>query len=216
MAQGGRCQQQTSFDRISQPQHNGNARISCARTTGSHINETTAFPVRSPDGRRSFGLKRSGTPHPRINQRLACRVSFAAHRYGRRGVQSALGLPDRPFSARASRRGASPEGIPICILDARRAPHGERRGHPDRISSEGQAAPRPSAKRVHRTRASECATPAAKLPLPHCLANVFFAESGYAFRIQLPSDKIAEWKSIAEEASELMESWRTGAREDRQ
>jgi hypothetical protein len=59
----------------------------------------------------------------------------------------------------------------------------------------------------------ECDTPGAMLPLPHCLANVFFAESGRAFRIQLPSDKSSEWKPIAEKASELMESWRARARE---
>lgn len=58
----------------------------------------------------------------------------------------------------------------------------------------------------------ECDTPAAKHPLPHCLANAFFPESGFAFRLQLPSDKLFEWKAIAETASQLMESWRSEAR----
>ena len=54
----------------------------------------------------------------------------------------------------------------------------------------------------------ECDTPSTKVTFPGCRANVFFAESEFAFRFLFPVERLSDWKLISLKASELMQSWR--------
>ena len=55
----------------------------------------------------------------------------------------------------------------------------------------------------------ECNTPAAARTFPSCVANVFFRDEGFSFRLQFPREKISDWKSISERALALVKSWRS-------
>jgi hypothetical protein len=55
----------------------------------------------------------------------------------------------------------------------------------------------------------QCDMPGQERKSLFCLANVFYPDQGLAFRLQFPSEKIEDWKSVAELALKLSESWRS-------